>query len=412
MARESETVGVRAIGDGIEVRFKYLGKTMRPRLRLKATKANLLHAHRLRLEVLRQIAMGTFRMAEVFPDYRFADKLEAAEPDGARTFGDWVDLWEKFASRKLEHSTLAVYQRHMADYWMPAFRDLQPAKITHELILARLAELATERPATATTRRHAGISRKTQNNILIPLRGVFNLISRAPGAGKNPVEGIENLKVQVGDPDPFSLEEVEIALADIRVRHGAAFADYFEFSAFAGLRVSEQIALLWDDVDLRTNTVGVRRARVMGKEKERTKTAFSRQVELNDRAAAVIERQRARTQLAGTYVFMDPETGRPWEGDKKLRDRWSACLRRCKIRYRPSKELRDSSVTFALMAGADPWYVARQHGHSVTTMMKSYAKWIPNADRGRNRAAINSSLGVSLSESLAEQSANNNVKNQ
>jgi len=47
----------------------------------------------------------------------------------------------------------------------------------------------------------------------------------------------------------------------------------------------------------------------------------------------------------------------------------------------------------ALQAGADPYYVAAQHGHSLQTMMKDYAAFIPKGDRGRNLAAINAALG-------------------
>jgi hypothetical protein len=67
-------------------------------------------------------------------------------------------------------------------------------------------------------------------------------------------------------------------------------------------------------------------------------------------------------------------------------------LKQAKVRYRPPKECRDTSVTLALQAGADPVWVAKQHGHSLTVMMKDYAKWIPGADRGRNLAAINRAL--------------------
>ncbi len=46
-------------------------------------------------------------------------------------------------------------------------------------------------------------------------------------------------------------------------------------------------------------------------------------------------------------------------------------------------------MTLALQAGADPVWVAKQHGHSLTVMMRDYAKWIPGADRGRNLAVLN-----------------------
>jgi len=108
----------------------------------------------------------------------------------------------------------------------------------------------------------------------------------------------------------------------------------------------------------------------------------------------VIERQRARTQLAGGKVFMNPWTGDAWNNGEEQRRDWMACLKRIGVRHRPPKECRDTSVTLALQAGADPYYVASQHGHSLLTMMKNYAKWIPQADRGRNRAAINAAIAV------------------
>lgn len=166
-------------------------------------------------------------------------------------------------------------------------------------------------------------------------------------------------------------------------------ADYFEFSFFAGLRIGEQIALLWEDVDLRSGIVMVRRARVLGKDKERTKTYVEREVELNTRAAAVLERQRARTQLQGEHVFQNPSTGKAWHDDQTQGSAWRAALRATKIRYRAPKECRDTSVTLALQSRADPVWVSKQHGHSFAVMMRDYAKWIPGADKGRNLAALN-----------------------
>lgn len=176
---------------------------------------------------------------------------------------------------------------------------------------------------------------------------------------------------------------------------GDEWADYFEFSAFAGLRVSEHIALLRDDVDMRSQTITVRRAKVMAQKKDRTKTTVQRTVELNSRAFAVIKRQMLRRGNAqGTdEVFINPTTRAPRNDDQEQHKMWTATLRRCKIRHRPPKELRDTSVTLAFLAGADPWYVANRHRHSLQVMRRSYAKWTPDADKGRNRAAINQSLG-------------------
>ncbi len=401
MGRRSSSGGVNPKGDRIEVRFTFNGKELRPTLPLKPTTANLKHALRMRASILDEIKAGTFKLADHFPEYKFADKHEASDEASARTFEDWGDLWAKLAARELEHSTLSVYKNHLAAYWTSVWGGLLPKKITHEMVLTRLADLSAEHIVGGKVRK--GLSRKTQNNILIPLRGVFGIICKALSI-LDPTDGIKDLKVQGGEPDPFTLAEVEMILTDLRKPRGKmsaaqteALADYYEFSAFAGPRPSEHIALRWADISFADRTMKVSRAFVLGKAKERTKTHKARTVELNDRAWSVIERQQARTKLRnidGGLVFINPITDQPWASSDMQRREWEDCLRRVGVRYRPPKELRDTSVTLALAAGADPWWVAKQHGHSIQTMQREYAKFMPDADKGRNRAAMNAALAA------------------
>lgn len=280
------------------------------------------------------------------------------------------------------------YARHLQAYWLSVFGDEHPARITHERVLSHLSTLAEDRMDERTGKISKGLGRKTQNNILIPLRAVFELICKSDRTITDPTDGINNLRVQRSPPDPFSLDEVEVILPIVEKKFGKELSDYFEFACFAGLRSSEQIALLWQDVDIRSGVLLVRRARVLATDKERTKTTVQREVELNARARAVIERQRAITQLAGAHVFRNPFTSKPWHDDQLQRRRWETALRIAGVRYRPPKECRDTSVSLALMAGADPVWVSKQHGHSLQVMMRDYAKWIPGADKGRNLAAV------------------------
>jgi len=370
----------------------FQGKQIAPTLDLRPTAANLKHAARVREKVLQQVALGTFKFSEYFPDYKLAAKYQPATEEEARTLDAWAKTWGQLAARTLEHSTLAIYRRHWDAYWSPAFGHLLPEKVTHVMILERLAQLS-QPHEDAKGRPRKGLARKTQNNILIPLRAVFELVCKPPSTLADPTAGIDNLKVQKGKPDPFSPDEVAEILAAIEKHWGEVFRDYFEFSFFAGLRASEQIALMWQDVDVRSGRIVVRRARVMGQEKERTKTHIEREVELNARALAVLHRQRARTQAMGKEVFFNPATGRPYVDEQKQQEVWMRSLRTSQVRYRPPKECRDTSVTLALMAGANPMWVAMQHGHSVQVMMRDYAKWIPSADKGANLAAVNQAIG-------------------
>lgn len=385
-------------GDRIQVRITYKGEEIRPTLNLKPTAANLKHAARQRETIVREIDAGVFDMAKHFPDYRFRAKHQPESLASGRTLEEWGEVYEALSARSLGFSTLAIYMRHFKAYWSSAWGKLPPSRVSHEMILRRLAELSEDRFDEATGKVHRGLGSKTQNNIMIPLRGVFELACKPPSQIADPTIGITNLRVQRKPPDPFAPDEVEIVLEHITRLEGAEMADWFEFAFFAGLRTSEQIALRWVNVDLRTLTIIVKEARVMGEDKDTTKTFVERSVELNDRAAKALERQRARTQLQphGRVFATAGDPSKAWHDDQVQWRAWVRVLRLSGVRYRAPKEARDTSVTMALQAGANPVWVAAQHGHSVPVMMRDYAKWIPAADRGRNRAVVNQALAEQI----------------
>jgi pimeloyl-ACP methyl ester carboxylesterase len=68
--------------------------------------------------------------------------------------------------------------------------------------------------------------------------------------------------------------------------------------------------LRWSDVDWKGGTIRVSKPRVMGHDKDTTKTAVVRDVELCPRAITVLKRQRALTGLRGEHVF-GHDTGEP-----------------------------------------------------------------------------------------------------
>lgn len=58
---------------------------------------------------------------------------------------------------------------------------------------------------------------------------------------------------------------------------------------------------------------------------------------------------------------------------------WRRSLRRLPIRYRKPYAARHSSVSWDLMIGRNPLWVAKQHGHSLLTKLRVYAAWTADA---------------------------------
>ena len=127
--------------------------------------------------------------------------------------------------------------------------------------------------------------------------------------------------------------------------------------------------------------ISVNKTRVAGIDRDQTKTGDDRRITLCPRALAVLKRQlalRARLVAAGVirhdHLFFR-ESGEPFRNLQVQARRWRATLTSLKLRYRRPYVARHSSVSWNLMASKNPLWVAKQHGHSITTMLRVYAAW-------------------------------------
>lgn len=376
--------------DGVEVRersirlfFVHDGKRCRETLTVAGkpmtpTAANVKHAHRVAAEIRDKIRLGTFVLAEFFPDSPRA--ISAGHAIEEKTFGKWCELWLETKGR-LAKRTLSQYTNALAIWKSLLGADSTMAKLTHATVAAKVGSYPWK-------------SAKLLNNYLIPLRGVFALAGRELKT-ENPMEGIENSKHQATAPDPLSTAEMERILADLRERYDPRVHAYFEFAFLTGMRPEELIALRWGDVDWNHGTVRVERARTAGEVKE-LKTYNARDVDLVARAIAALHAMKPWTFMGGVdaAIFQNPVTNRAWHDERSQRDHyWTPSLRRLGIRRRRAYQTRHTYAANALAAGVNPAYIARQMGHKNAKMLFSvYAKWIDGADRGREKAKLEAAL--------------------
>lgn len=163
-----------------------------------------------------------------------------------------------------------------------------------------------------------GLNAKTVNNYVTVLRRAMDMAVADHALEDNLVRHVRYQRQQTPFPDPFTRDEVEAIIEHMTERYPDGVANYVEFKFFSGLRPSETTALRWADVDLERDRIHVHRAIVRGLEKNTTKTSTARHVLLNSRARTALLRQRALTQLAGDFVFLDPRYGKPWTARARL----------------------------------------------------------------------------------------------
>ena len=63
-------------------------------------------------------------------------------------------------------------------------------------------------------------------------------------------------------------------------------------------------------------------------------------LELLQRASTVLGRQRARTELAGGPIFLNPTTAKPWADEQVQRRYFDAAIKRLGYRHRAPKQTR------------------------------------------------------------------------
>lgn len=343
----------------------------RERLELAPTPANLAYAARLRQEILGKIERGTFALAEYFPD-----SPRVKKDPSSLTFKQLGAEWLLVRKAEIEHSTLHHYEQTLSSKHFDDWQGLHLPELDYRRLMAKLSALP-EHP-------------KTFNNIASVLSMVLEYGHKAKLLREPLHQHIGLRKNPKAKPDPLTLAEVDLVLAKMRDERGA---NLYEFAFFTGLRPSEMIALRWAHVDLKRGELLIQAAVTRSKEKG-TKTGDERTVELNARARAALERQRALTQLASGHVFVAGD-GAPYAStDGPLDTFWKPAMKLSGVRYRDARQTRHTYATMCLHAGLKPGWVASQLGHSVEMFYRVYSKWIEAQDAGAERRKLDAFLAT------------------
>jgi integrase len=357
----------------IRLTFQWQGQRIRAALDIAPTAPNLKYAARTRDEIIRRINQGTFEMADYFPDHPLANK-ETDNP----TFKEIADVW-MLSKKDLTKSTVGSYKQMLNAYFMPQLKDIPIKEITYR----KLVEVMSSKDWGAM---------KTRNNTLIVLRGIFEVAYIDGLISDNPAMRLKNIKSQSPAPDPLTLNEADKIINFIKQYKGEQCANYYEFAIFTGMRTSELISLRWSDIDFNYQLARVQRAKVRGTIKS-TKTGRIRDIELNSRALAVLNRQRLHTFLIEGEIFLHPGTHKPYFNDQAPSLLWNFALKSLGIRHRVCYQTRHTFATLNLMAGANPMWVSQQMGHTTMKMLlERYSKWIGLEDQSKEKNKLDNAL--------------------
>lgn len=348
----------------IELTFYYKNIRCRERLKLTPTKSNIKYVEKLKAKIEIEIEQGVFDYQKYFPESKkfLSDTIEHK----LKTY-----INSDYTKKTLAYSTLEGYEKVIKKHLIPTIGDIA----LNQLKRAHIIELS----------KKLDVTQKTLNNILCPLRNIMSEAFEGEEIKYNPLKNwtpkAKKQTKQGDDINPFTPDEIN---AILNACNEPQDYNLILFVVSSGLRVSEWIALQWDDINFAENKIHVRNA-IVRKKKKGTKTnAGYRNIDLLESARIALERQKEHTFLNGGYIFNNPRTGEPYTGDGPFRKtRWKYILKRAGVTYRYPNQLRHTFATTALSKGEPVQWVSNQLGHTTWSFTtKVYYRYVQDMFTG------------------------------
>lgn len=380
--------------------FRYLGQRCREYTALPDTPANRRKMEKVAKRLAEEISLGTFKYPEFFPGSKNAEKFSAGrvKPKTIAVdtpfFRDYVETWFEQMKIGWRRSHTATIRSTLDRHLIPYFGDMEVGRIEKVDIKQFRSCLAKVKGRNGNT----SLSAKTINRI-IQILGQILSEAADDFDFNNPVVKIKRLKQQRVDIQPFTFEQVRLLLDTVR----EDFRPYFTVRFFTGMRTGELHGLKWKYVDFERRQILVRETWIRG-ECEYTKTDGSqREIDISEPVLEALQQQKAATNQLSEFVFCNRE-GEPLDTDNVTNRVWYPLLRHLGLEKRRPYQTRHTAATLWLGAGENPEWVAKQMGHTDTTMLfKVYSRYVPNLTR-QDGSAFNNLINAALSGSAAMES--------
>lgn len=379
-------------GKALRVAFRYKGKTVHESVPGGATPENV-----ARWKVLDPILQQDIRAGKFDYGHYFPWSKRAAESQ----FGTYLDTWLKIKANEVATSSLKSYMAAAEVHLRPKWGAREVTAIDHIQIQEWIQSDLMPK-----------LHNKTIRGLVSCMGQVFRLYRTRNQDAHDPTEGIYIRLPDAEDPDPFSRGEIRRILQT--ETDAAGQLNLFEFMVWSGPRISEGLALAWEDVDLERGEVTFQRA-LVSRQYKVTKTKRSkRRLKLLRPALEALRRQHALTsQLppltvgvvdrdnrtirnrALTFVFLAPN-GEPFRDSEQYRKQfWRGHLKAAGVRYRGPNQCRHTFASQLLTSGGvNVEWVAEQMGHTSTAMIwRHYGKWIKDDERDQVER-LNDLLGI------------------
>jgi len=358
--------------------FKYQNTRCREQTTLDDTKANRNRLQKVMDKIDAEITLGQFNYADYFPNSAMVGKFEKIEINRRILSGEAKPTFKEFAAEwyeEMEVSWRNSYQLTVSSLLngriMDWFGEKEVNHITKADILKFRASLAKVK-----CKNGKSLSNEYINKYMKVFRMVINEAADRFDF-TSPFRGIKPLKKPKSQINPFTLDEVNKMISNVR----PDFKNYYTVRFFSAMRTGEIDGLKWKYVDFDRRQILVRESWVL-QQTETTKTDGStREIDMSQPVYDALKAQWEVTGGKFDYVFVNG-AGNPLDKTNVSQRIWYPLLRYLDLPRRNPYQTRHTAATLWLASGESPEWIARQMGHSTTEMLfRVYSRYVPNLTR-------------------------------
>ncbi len=310
------------------------------------------------------------KLAKAIEDNKGLDIVKA----GQYTVGQWMDVWfGNYAKIKVRPSSHKTYKGYIENHIKPNIGKIQLSKLTTLEVQALYKKLLTSGRVerTESKQQPKGLSAKTVRNINQVISSAMELAKSQKLISTNPTDGCALPKVEHQEMKTLTADQLAAFFRE--ARSSGVFEMYY-LELATGLRRGELLGLKWDDINLETGAIQIKRqvARIDGEVVEaplKTKNSY-RTLSIGADAVEILKEQQGK--VVGEYVFPSPNGG-PISPDSVLH-MLHRVLDRAGLPPLRFHDLRHTFSTLALQNGVDIKTVSGMLGHySAGFTLDTYA---------------------------------------
>lgn len=375
----------------LQIDFRYKGLRCREQTKTKNSPTNLKRMSKLVERMEAEILLGSFDYATYFPSSTKVEffestkkRIEAAQSQ-CPLFSDFAETWFQECEVGWRYSHRETVRRDLNIHLIPEFGESPLDKILKADVLRFRAALGRKQRANGTV----GLSSSRINRIIGPLKMILKEASERFDFPSQ-IQGIKTLKVPRSNVDPFTLDEVQRILANVR----QDFRAYYTVRFFTGMRTGEIDGLKWRYVDFDRRQISVRESYVMGRMDYTKNDHSQRDITMSEPVYVALQQQQSVT--GGQELVFSNGEGNQLNYRNVSKRVWHPLLRHLGLAPRKPYQTRHTAATLWLAAGENPEWIASQMGHATTEMLfRVYSRYVPNLTR-QDGSAFEQLLETSL----------------